>query len=206
MGEPASLNHGYTWSRPASQSERLSMKANKTDVLAIVVENREQMHNYILQRVKDSAVADDILQEVHLRMVKKERETTIAEPLAYAYKIARNLIYDHSAKVSVYEPLAEDLKSETPGPADQVNAQRNLAILLEIIRAMPPMRRDIFIRRRLHGQSYQQISVATGLSSKAIEKHISRAIAFVDKRSQARNLQLSSIDRHRTKPTSQGAK
>lgn len=41
---------------------------------------------------------------------------------------------------------------------------------------MSPLRRDVFIRRRLHGESRQLIAKNLGVSEEAVKKHISRAM------------------------------
>jgi RNA polymerase sigma-70 factor (ECF subfamily) len=42
---------------------------------------------------------------------------------------------------------------------------------------LKPKTREIFIARRVHGLTYAEISEITGLSAKAIEKHMAQAIA-----------------------------
>jgi len=42
--------------------------------------------------------------------------------------------------------------------------------------AMPPLRRDVFIRRRLHGHSTRQIAAELDMNEAAVEKHVVRAM------------------------------
>jgi RNA polymerase sigma-70 factor (ECF subfamily) len=48
---------------------------------------------------------------------------------------------------------------------------------MEVIDAMPKLRRQVFIMARVEGHSHVEISQSLGVSRKAIEKHMSRALA-----------------------------
>jgi RNA polymerase sigma-70 factor (ECF subfamily) len=41
---------------------------------------------------------------------------------------------------------------------------------------MQPLRREVFIRRRLHGQTHAEIAEALDLTPDAVEKHIVRGM------------------------------
>ncbi|MNU03353.1 Sigma-70, region 4 [compost metagenome] len=41
---------------------------------------------------------------------------------------------------------------------------------------MPRLRREVFVRVRLHGQSHRQVCAELELSAKAVELHIGRAV------------------------------
>lgn len=55
--------------------------------------------------------------------------------------------------------------------------RQRLALFSATLEAMPPLRREVFRRRRLEGQSREEIAEALGLQPEAVKKHISRAMA-----------------------------
>ena len=54
-------------------------------------------------------------------------------------------------------------------------------MLQQALATMPPLRRDVLVRRRLQGQSCAAIARELGLSPKAVEKHITRGLADLHK-------------------------
>jgi RNA polymerase sigma-70 factor (ECF subfamily) len=46
---------------------------------------------------------------------------------------------------------------------------------------LKPITRQIFLAHRVDGYSYGEIAERTGLSVKGVEKHMSRAIAHIDR-------------------------
>lgn len=46
----------------------------------------------------------------------------------------------------------------------------------QALETMPPLRREVFTRLRLHGETPREISAALNLSEAAVEKHLTRAL------------------------------
>lgn len=128
--------------------------------------------------------APDLCQEAFLRIASAAETRTIAKPLAYLRRAAANLAIDYVRRVvrrPAFEPIALDIDS-VPA-ADQIRAleARDLLRRLECaLRRLKPRTREIFLAHRLDGYSYGEIAARTGLSVKAVEKHMSRAIAHLD--------------------------
>jgi RNA polymerase sigma-70 factor (ECF subfamily) len=55
--------------------------------------------------------------------------------------------------------------------------RQRVEILVGALRVMPPLRREVFMRRRLDGIAGKTIADDLGLSAAAVEKHCTRAIA-----------------------------
>ncbi|MGP9497102.1 RNA polymerase sigma factor, partial [Pseudoalteromonas sp. AOP7-A1-14] len=112
-----------------------------------------------------------------MKALKMECTTHIDNPLAYGYRMAHHLIVDHHREKNKYpesleyEPESNDLSLE-----NLLEYEQRLRIYQQVLTQMPALRRDVFIRRRLHGESRQQISKSLGLSEEAVKKHISRAM------------------------------
>ena len=151
------------------------------NIIKLFMREEKVMRSYILRLVGNQAHADDIFQETYLRVLEKSRTVTIHEPLAYIYRTARNLASDiHKSAKRTSGDLNDELLCEKPTPEENTDAQKRLQIFMLTLKKMPRLRREVFLRRRLHGQSYQQISEELGLSMPAVEKHISRALAFLN--------------------------
>ena len=55
-----------------------------------------------------------------------------------------------------------------------------VAAMDRIVVAMDPVTRDIFVRHRLDGWSYQRIAHERGLTVRQVERHLAQAVATLD--------------------------
>ncbi|MCT2401164.1 RNA polymerase sigma factor [Novosphingobium mangrovi (ex Huang et al. 2023)] len=142
----------------------------------------EAIRRYALARRKQDDIAEDIAQETVLRCIEYCRSHDVASLYALAYRIAANLIADHhrAARGQTGE-LEESIECDAPLP-DQIVADRlEIERLSGALSGMPALRREVFLRRRLHGESYATITKDLNMSSKAVEKHIGRALETLTK-------------------------
>lgn len=75
------------------------MKKECCNINEIVQEFYTYLHSYILGKVKDKTLAEDIIQDVMLKLVeshKKEKEITNIK--AWLFQVSRNTIYDYYKK------------------------------------------------------------------------------------------------------------
>ena len=114
--------------------------------------------------------------------VDKSRLQKLVSIYALGFRIAANLLVDHHRRDSRYvAEREEEPASQAPLPDRVLVGRQELAILNDALAAMPPLRRDVLVRRRLQGQSCAAIARDLGLSPKAVEKHITRGLADLHK-------------------------
>ena len=147
---------------------------------------RPKLLRFLARRTSNDN-AGDVVQQVFARFIGLDdrRRTEIGSPEAYLRRSAANLVIDQ-AKVAARHFEASHLppdEIDLPGP-DQIAAleARDMLHRLEVaMRRLKPRTREIFLAHRIDGYSYSEIAALTGLSVKSVEKHMSRAIAFVDR-------------------------
>jgi len=142
---------------------------------------REALYGFILRRVRDPFVAEDIVQETLTRLLTYMQSNKVADSLAFSLRIATNLITDHyrmrgTDRAEVLEP---DLACSNPNAEQSVIARQRAHAFTRALERMPPLRREVFIRRRLKGQSHREIAEALDLSTAAVEKHVVRALEWL---------------------------
>ncbi|MFT4045373.1 MAG: sigma-70 family RNA polymerase sigma factor [Solimonas sp.] len=147
-----------------------------------LVQSRTSIRRFILAKVSDHQAVDDLVQETLLRTLRSADRSKVGNASAYAVQVAKTVIVDHWHRErrdpSVEEPPVEQA-ADTPSPEDVQSQAQRFADLQQILAAMPPQRREAFVRRRLHDQSREEIARAMDLSVEAVKKHISRAIVDV---------------------------
>ena len=143
--------------------------------------HRSSLYQFILKRVRDPWISEDLVQETLARLLDYARGQTVLDTRALGFSIATNLVRDHFRALSRgnVQPLTEDLVCDSPAQ-EQVSIHRQrIDAFSRALAAMPPLRRDVFIRRRLRGESYSEIGAALGLSNAAVEKHVIRAMEWL---------------------------
>jgi RNA polymerase sigma-70 factor (ECF subfamily) len=129
--------------------------------------------------------ADDVLDMVHeafrrLLRITSENKSPPDTPEAYLTQIAGNLVRDRHRRarshaldqhVSFDEDAVEGLE-----PLGLLETRDAIARVDAALLELPERTREIFLLHRLGGHSYAEIAAARGVSVKAIEKHIARAL------------------------------
>lgn len=132
-------------------------------------------------RVRDRELARDLTQEVFLRTWRTLNKGTVIENLrAFLYKVALNLIIDHSQsqkrRTLSLEALAED--GFEPG-VDEHERWRDFldgAAALERLGAMEAKYRDAIYLRYVAGLSPREIAEALGESENLVSVRIHRGL------------------------------
>lgn len=145
-----------------------------------------KLRNFIRRRVPDPRDAEDVLQEVFYELVEANRLLVpIEQVTGWLYRVARNRITDlfrkkrpinftdtavpQSARVSAdtdqdYLNFEDLLPSPDAGP----DAQYARTLLFDELDAalddLPEEQRSVFIAHEIDGQSFKEISAATGVS------------------------------------------
>ncbi len=154
---------------------RLSAREAQEEVLL-----HASLQRYVESRLRDGHEGEDIVQETYARLYGYRRTRTVADVAAFCFAVARNLIHDHVRRRQALPPaaeLAEDIVCPQPRADDVLDYRQRVDVLVSALKRMPPLRREVFLRRRLDGIPIAVIAMDLELSVAAIEKHCSRALA-----------------------------
>jgi len=140
---------------------------------------RRKLLSYIFRRDRNRTRSEDILQEVMLRVLEQSRKQEIANPLAYAYRVADSVIYAQPGRTEreASEPLNDDLVCDYPLADEVLQHREKVRIFQNTLLTLTPLQREIFIRRHFDHKSRQEIADDLGLSVEAVKKHLVRAMA-----------------------------
>ena len=133
-----------------------------------------QLRQFIMSRVMDDAVADDLLQEVflkiHARLDSLKDETKLE---SWLYQITRHAIIDHYRGQTTRVELPETLGNEAAENASR--HQQIAAGLLPMIHALPPKYRDALLLTEFEGVSQKELAARLGISVSGAKSRVQRA-------------------------------
>ncbi|WP_160328012.1 RNA polymerase sigma factor [Sphingopyxis sp. H115] len=148
-------------------------EADKQDWRAVQV----ALVRYIRARGARTDVAEDIAQETIARLIVVHRDKRIASVFALGFRIADNLLVDHyRADSRLADEPEVDVVSEAPSLDRALDSQRAVEVFQRCLNRMPRLRREVLIRRRLQQESCRVIGEELSISTKAVEKHITRGL------------------------------
>jgi RNA polymerase sigma-70 factor (ECF subfamily) len=177
--------------------EALMAAYQKGDVAAfaeLVARHEKRLWNFVRRFVADSATAEDLLQEVFLRIVKSAAEWQASAKFStWLYTIARNLCTDNARRGALRKA---DSLDQTPGPSrddsgphriDKVagtepNAEKaamNREIADRVDRAvaeLPLEQREVFLMREVMDMSFAEIAAATRASEPTVKSRMRYAL------------------------------
>ena len=139
---------------------------------------RRPLMRFLSRHVRDESVREDLVQESLVRLLLFSRRHAVQNISAAARTIAWNVMRDHFRRRRRVEaePLSDGQSSDAPLPDQMLLHKQRLQQVVQLLEEMPPLRREVFIRRRLHGQTHAEIAEALDLTPDAVEKHIVRGM------------------------------
>lgn len=142
----------------------------------------ETIRNFVYYKVGDIAIAEDLTQDTFVKIWDKRADVKKETLKNLAYTIAGNLAknhFKHQKVVLDYEKGSglSDQSKETP--EYQLEVKEFQEKLQGSIDALPDGNREVFLMNRIDKLTYQEIADRLGLSVKAIEKRMHKALVLL---------------------------
>ncbi|MBC7172001.1 MAG: RNA polymerase sigma factor [Polyangiaceae bacterium] len=155
---------------------------------------RRPVFNFVLRSVRDVGRAEEILQEVFLRVVQRSGEFRGHSKFStWLYTIARNQCIDHGRKMAFRRHASLDAPSHASegdqGPTllDRVASQgpgsdreaigRQLKEAIErAIEELPEEQREVFLMRQVQNLAFKDIATVVGTSENTVKSRMRYAL------------------------------
>lgn len=150
--------------------------------------------SFFLRRVKDRSLAEDLTQDVLLKVVRACERGQIARADSYVFKVAINLLRDHRRRAlragpAVFLPIEEDPDGqlenqlvEAISPERVLLSEESLADVLRSLEELGDLTREIFILFRLENMKQKDIAALYGIGQSTVEKHVVKAVVHLSRR------------------------
>ncbi|WP_220399530.1 RNA polymerase sigma factor [Filimonas effusa] len=137
-----------------------------------------------LRLVKNKNVADELLQEVFIRLWNSREQVNPEKSFqSYLFTIAQHIIYNYFRKAASDNRLMETLLLRHPGHylnIDQLLENKEThQLLYRAIERLTPQRKLVFCLCKLEGKSYEEVSRIMNISVATVNSHMTQALAFL---------------------------
>lgn len=147
---------------------------------------RPSLMAFFLRRVGSHAEAEDLTQEVFVRLADMDaRHLQSVE--AYLFRMAANLLRDRGRRQKVRSDHREEAAAhatdvEMRDPLRITASQESLSLLTAALQELPERTRAIFVLYRLENVDKRDICRAFQISASSLERHLARAMAYLTSR------------------------
>jgi len=184
--------------KPEKPDEHLMLAFRRGDAMAfevLVRRHRTPVFNYILRFTGDRARAEDLLQEMWLKVVRCAQDY---EPRArfttWLYTLARNLCVDRARREKLRQTDSLDaprqvsgsladkrapvelLVDPSPAPERAAHNSRVRPLLEEALLSLPEEQREVFILREYSGIPFREIAEVAGISENTAKSRMRYAL------------------------------
>lgn len=161
--------------------------ADPQALIAVYLRKRADLVRFFAKRTGSSAAAEDIVQDLYLKISAGPPPEDLRSPEAYLYRIGSNLMLDRLKSQRRQGAREEDWGRVQAGegpegvaeepPADEaVAARQRLQLLVKALEDLPPQVATAFRRHKFDGLTHGEVAAEMGVSRSAVEKYIMTAL------------------------------
>ena len=163
-------------------------------LLAAFLDARGSLILFLAARTRSMAVAEDLAQDLYLKIAAMEPQAEVRAPKALLYRMASNLMVDHVRSTQRATRRDGQWRMDTrmtlggldvvsePAADEALVEKERARLLAEAVAALPPQMGRAFRLHKLEGRSQAETAEAMGVSRKMVEAHIAAAIKHLTAR------------------------
>ncbi len=147
----------------------------------------DAIFRHCVVRVSSRALAEDMTQEVFLKVWTYVSEgNTVGNMRAFLYKVANNVIIDHSRrkKEERLDALLEEKRIPEPSYAGHRDIELNIMLheVKELMKELPPDEERLIVMRYLDDLDPKDIAEVLGITANSASVRLHRAITHLKTR------------------------
>lgn len=155
---------------------RMYLSGNHASFEVLLSRHKRKVFSYIYMLVKDRATAEDIFQDVFIKVIHTLQAGKYNEEgkfLPWVMRISHNLIIDHfrrEKKMPGIKTQDEDfdifklIRMPEQSVEDKIIREQNIALVRDLIKKLPKEQKEVLILRHYADLSFNDIAEQTGVS------------------------------------------
>ena len=148
-------------------------------VLTLLSDHGGRLHALLARLTLREDIAEDLMQELFLKLTQSNGFAGARDPLAYALRAATNLALDWRraqkrtppTEVSASQPLAQDRS-----PLSQLVRREEVHRVLDAVAGLPGLSREVMVLRYLEQQEYEAIARQLGKTAHQVRALCHKAV------------------------------
>jgi RNA polymerase sigma-70 factor (ECF subfamily) len=176
--------------RDPDQSTQLFLKVKKGDGKALEElfhRTFPRLFDFASKITKSETIAEDILQDVYIKLWEKKNQVESINIEAYLFKLVRNRCLDYIKHVKLVSEkemeLSAAIKLEELYRIDFIRDEPYLLIHEELkieiekaIESLPEKCKEVFVLSKIEGLKNREIAEKLQINIKNVERHLARAM------------------------------
>lgn len=146
-------------------------------------EQSENLRNFMYYRCGDLERSDDFVQEAFMRLWNNCAKVPFEKAKSFLFTAANNLFLNEvkHEKVKLKFRQVKRVEASNESPEFLMEEKEFKARLEKAISDLPEGQRTVFLMNRIDKKTYKEIAATLGVSQKAVEKRMSKALAALKK-------------------------
>jgi len=151
------------------------INGKESSLNTLINRHRSRLLGFIISKVRDKALAEDIFQETFLKVIKtlkKGRYNEQGKFLPWVMRIAYNLSIDHFRKISKTKFIRSKddfnvfdiIKDSSDSVEQEMIKEKILSDVKKIIYKLPPLQREVVKMRYYANMSFNEIAETCNIS------------------------------------------
>lgn len=143
-----------------------------------------QIYCNVLRMVRDKELAQEILQEVFVKIW--EKRSTVDPDKAFSsflHQIARNMVYDHFRKLAVAKKFETHFNTVGENTYSHIEEEliykESNQLFLDAVAQLSPQRKQVFTLCKIEGKSYSEVSDLLHISTSTVSDHLLKSNKFI---------------------------
>jgi RNA polymerase sigma-70 factor (ECF subfamily) len=145
-------------------------------------------------RQRSATAAEDLVQDIYLRLVAIDGRTEVHNPVGYLYRLGSNLMLDRlrgqrraatrdaSWRDSHRTLVGSEEIADEPDAEQAIAARQRLAAVVDALRDLPEQTQRVFRMHKFEGLSHPEVAQRLGISRSGVEKHVMAALKHLSAR------------------------
>lgn len=159
--------------------------SRNSDLVVEFNDQRQKLIEYARRFTGDYDRAEDVVQEAFLKFQTASDRLAVEEPIAYFYRIVRNLALDRYRRVVLekknfvpgYDDMSDRISSDMPSPEDSAIGRERLNRLAAALADLPERTRIAIEMHRFGGCTLKDIAAHLDISVSMVHHLIAQGLA-----------------------------